>query len=55
MAAYSSVREGSLKLKGGDWLKKKRKTKRKKDEDNELLEWMKEPGAIKHGTVHSQP
>ncbi len=49
MAAYNYVRSGQLKIKGDDWLKKKKKGKRKKNEDAELLEWMKEPGAVRHG------
>ena len=49
MAEYNYVRGGQLKLKGGDFLKRKKKGKRKKDQDNELMEWMKEPGAVRHG------
>ena len=52
MAAYDNVRGGQLKVKG-DWLKKKKKNKRKKNDDDELLEWMKEPGAVKHGKFTS--
>lgn len=46
-AAYNYVRGGQLKVKG-DWMKKKKKNKRKKTDD-EIQEWMKEPGAVKHG------
>lgn len=51
MAEYSAVKGGKLKLKGGaavgSHLKKKKKTKRKKLDNQE--EWMKEPGAVRHG------
>ena len=50
MAEYAAVRRGKLKLKGntGSLLgHKKKKTKRKKECDEE--EWMKEPGAVRHG------
>lgn len=49
MAEYTAVKGGSLQLKAGkgsSFMKKKKK--RKKDKD-ELEEWMKEPGAVRHG------
>ncbi|XP_003383602.1 PREDICTED: protein FRG1-like [Amphimedon queenslandica] len=49
MAEYSSVKGGSLTLKGGKRsLLFKKKKKRKKDKD-EFEEWMREPGAVRHG------
>ena len=49
MAEYSAVKGGKLKIKGikGGMLGKKKKTKRKKATEEE--EWMKEPGAMRHG------
>ena len=50
MAEYAAVRRGKLKLKGnsGSLLgHKKKKVKRKKEDADE--EWMKEPGAVRHG------
>ena len=53
MAEYRAVKGGKLKLKGGaaasSLLGKKKKTKRKKV--NEQEEWMKEPGAMRHGKL----
>ena len=49
MAEYSAVKGGKLKLKKGgvSLLGRKKKTKRKKPTEQE--EWMKEPGAMRHG------
>ena len=49
MAEYSAVKGGKLKLKKGglSLLGKKKKNKRKKETEQE--EWMKEPGAMRHG------
>lgn len=51
MAEYTSVKGGSITLKGGKGsLLFKKKKKRKKDKD-EMEEWMKEPGAVRHGRL----
>lgn len=50
MAEYTAVKGGQLKLKGNKGLSGQRKKKRKKDKDEMTEEWMKEPGAVRHGT-----
>ena len=50
MAEYTAVKGGQLKLKGNKGSSGQRKKKRKKDKDEMTEEWMKEPGAVRHGT-----
>ena len=51
MAEYRAVKGGKLRLKGGAALgsltHKKKKRKRRKEEVEE--DWMKAPGAVRHG------
>jgi protein FRG1 len=49
MAEYASVKKGSLNLKGGRGSSFLKKKKRKKGGSDDIEEWMREPGAIKHG------
>lgn len=53
MAEYRAVKGGKLRLKGGtgsgSLLRKKKKSKKRKGEEEE--DWMKVPGAVRHGNV----
>ena len=48
MAEYAAVKGGSLNLKRSKGSSVFKKKKRKKDSE-EIEQWMKEPGAVKHG------